>query len=153
LLRFRGGACGSVVVSQASAGRKNAIRFEVNGSEASVAWDGEQAERLWIGHRERPNEILFRDPQLLHPDAAGRTMLPAAHAEGYADTFRELYRACYADVLRGAPSPDPDYPTFRDGLWGNMLVDAIGRSAREEAWVTLPERQGHPVPATGKGQS
>ena len=69
LLRFEGGARGALTVSQVSAGRKNQLRFELAGADASLAWDTERAEELWIGHRDRPNESLLRDPSLL---SAGR---------------------------------------------------------------------------------
>ncbi len=138
LLRLDGGARGSFVISQVSFGRKNATRFQVDGSLGALAWDGERNEELWIGHRDAPNEILQRNAALMHSAAAARTHLPAAHAEGFADTFRELYRAVYADVARGGPSAAPDYPTFVDGHVGNVLCEAIARSDRERRWVEIP---------------
>ena len=137
LVRFDGGARGSAVISQVSAGRRNSLRFEVDGAEGSLAWDAERHEELWLGHRGRPNETLIRDPTLLAPGAARRTMLPAGHAEGFGDTFKELYRAVYAAVDAGGPPADPDYPTFADGHWENVLGDAIARSNRERQWVEV----------------
>ena len=137
LVRFEGGARGSCVLSQVSFGRKNAIRIEVDGSRGTLAWDGERHEELWLGSRERGNEVLQRNPQLMHAGAASRTHLPVGHAEGFADTFRELYRAVYADVAQGGPSAEPDYPTFRDGHVENVLCDAVARSNREGAWVEV----------------
>jgi predicted dehydrogenase len=137
LLRFEGGARGSCVISQVSFGRKNALRFEVDGSSGALAWDGERNEELWLGHRDAPNETLLRNAALLHLAAAGSTQLPAGHGEGFADTFRELYRTVYADVLRGEPSAEPAYPTFADGHVANVLGDAVGRSSRERRWVEL----------------
>jgi hypothetical protein len=43
----------------------------------------------------------------------------------------------YADVARGAPSPEPDYPTFRDGHVENVLADAVAQSGREQRWVAV----------------
>ena len=137
LVRFESGARGSCVLSQVSFGRKNAIRMEVDGSRGTLAWDGERHEELWLGSREHGNEVLQRNPQLMHPGAAARTHLPVGHAEGFADTFRELYRAVYADVARGGPSAAPDYPTFRDGHIENVVCDAIARSNREGTWVRV----------------
>ena len=137
LLRFDGGARGSCVVSQVSFGRKNSLRFEVDGSLGALAWDGERNEELWLGRRDRGNEVLQRNAALMHPGAAARTQLPAAHAEGYDDTFRELYRAVYADVARGRPADEPDYPTFRDGHVENVLCDAVAESHRTRRWVTV----------------
>ncbi len=137
LLRFDGGARGSFLVSQVSFGRKNALRFEVDGSVGALAWDGERNEELWLGRRDGPNQILQRNAALMHPVAAARTRLPVAHAEGYADTFRELYRAVYADVAAGGPAAEPDYPTFRDGHVENVLCDAVALSSRERRWVEV----------------
>ncbi len=139
LVRFENGARGACVISQVSFGRKNALRIEVDGSQGALAWDGERNEELWIGRRDRGNEVLQRNAALMHPAAAARTHLPVAHAEGFADTFRELYRAVYADVARGGPSDEPDYPTFRDGHVENVLGDAVALSSRERRWVEVPQ--------------
>jgi predicted dehydrogenase len=137
LVRFENGARGSLVVSQVSIGRKNSVRFQVDGSKGALAWDGERNEELWLGHRDGPNELLLRNPALMHESAAARTHLPVAHAEGFADTFRELYRAVYADVARGGPSPEPDYPTFEAGHVENVLCDAVAQSSAERRWVEV----------------
>ena len=137
LIRFRSGARGSVVVSQVSAGRKNSLRLEVDGSGEALYWDSEAHEQLWLGHRDRPNEILLRNPALLEPRARETTSLPAGHAEGFADTFKELYRAVYRAVAAGGPPDEPDYPTFRAGHVENVLAEAVAQSSREERWVEV----------------
>ena len=138
LLRFENGARGSVVLSQVAPGRKNSLRIEVDGSAGALAWDSERHEELWLGRRDEPNGIVLRNAALMHPAAAARTHLPVAHPEGFVDAFRELYAAVYADVARGGPSADPDYPTFRDGHVGNVLCDAVALSNRERRWVEVP---------------
>jgi predicted dehydrogenase len=135
LVRFRGGGRGSCVISQVSAGRKNAISFEVAGSQGSLAWQGERPEELWLGHRDEPNGTLLRNPGLMHAAATATTHLPAGHAEGFADTFRELYRAVYRAVAAGAPGDD--YPTFRAGHTENVVADAVARSNRDQQWVEV----------------
>ena len=137
LVRFGSGARGSLVVSQVSNGRKNSLRFEVDGSQSALAWDSERHEELWLGNRDRPNETLLRNAALMHAAAAAHTHLPVAHAEGFADTFRELYRAVYDDVARGEPSAEPAYPTFRDGHVENVLADAVALSNRDRRWVEV----------------
>jgi predicted dehydrogenase len=135
LVRFRGGARGSCVISQVSAGRKNAVSFEVAGSQGSLAWRGEQPEELWLGHRDEPNGTLLRNPALLAPSSAATTHLPAGHAEGFADTFRELYRAVYRAVAAGEPGDD--YPTFRAGHVENLLGEAVALANSEQRWVEV----------------
>jgi predicted dehydrogenase len=131
LLRFEGGARGVVTVSQVSAGRKNSCSFEVDGSRQAVAWDSERPEELWIGHRDRPNELLLRE----------RGDYPSGHAQGFPDTFKALYRSVYTAVAAGGPPAEPDYPTFADGHEAALLGDAIARSAAEGRWATI-DRQG-----------
>jgi predicted dehydrogenase len=137
LVRFEGGARGVVTLSQVSAGRKNHLHWEVNGSQASAAWDAERPEELWIGHRERPNERALRDPGKLAPFAAAHTSMPAGHAEGYGETFRELYRAVYTAVATGGAPAQPDYPTFADGHEQALVGDAIARSHAEGRWAAV----------------
>ena len=47
----------------------------------------EQPDQLWLGHRDRPNELLLKNPALMHPVGQRRGVLPAGHVEGFADTF------------------------------------------------------------------
>jgi predicted dehydrogenase len=137
LFRFDGGSRGAVVLSQVSAGRKNMLRLEIDGSEGALAWSSERPEELWLGHRDRANETMLRNPALLEESARARTALPAGHAEGFAETFRELYRAVYAAVAEGGMPSEPDFPTFADGHRANVLGDAVAQSNREQRWVEV----------------
>jgi predicted dehydrogenase len=137
LLRFGGGARGAVNISQISPGRKNSLQYEIDGSEAALAWDSEQPDQAWIGHRDRPNEVLIRNPALMGPAGQAASALPGGHVEGFFDTFCAHFRAVYADVVAGAPSPHPGYPTFADGHDEMLVGDAIAESARSGRWVDV----------------
>lgn len=137
LLRFENGARGSVAVSQISAGRKNSLRYEIDGAKAAWAWDSEQPDQAWIGHRDRPNEILIRNPAMMGLAGAAAAALPGGHVEGFFDTFCAHFRAIYADVLAGGPSSRPRYPTFADGHDEMLVGDAIAASARTGRWVDV----------------
>jgi predicted dehydrogenase len=127
LLRLTGGARATCTISQVSAGRKNRLSWEIDGSESALAWHSEMPEELWVGHRERPNELLLRE--------AGD--YPPGHAEGFPDTFKHLYRAVYAAVANGGPPDEPDYPTFADGHEEALIADAVARSHAEQRWVAV----------------
>ena len=130
LLRFDDGARGSLVVSQMSAGRKNRVWFEADGTGGALAWDAEAHEQLWLGHRDRPNELHWREP-------GPGSDYPSGHAEGFPDTFKQLYRAFYRAVEAGRMPDEPDFPTFHDGHEGVLLGEAIADSARDARWVTV----------------
>ena len=104
LLRFEGGARGSCAISQLSPGRKNSIAYQIDGATSAAAWESERPEELWIGHRDRPNELLLRNPALMNAAGSAAARLPGGHVEGFADTFGAVFRAIYADVIAGAPS-------------------------------------------------
>jgi predicted dehydrogenase len=137
LLRLEGGARAALTVSQLSPGRKNALSFQVDGSRAALAWSGERPDELWIGHRDEPNQLLLRDPALLSPGAARLASVPGGHAEGFENTFRELYRAVYRAVAAGGPPEEPDYPTFDDGHEETLIGEAIAASARDGRWTDV----------------
>ncbi len=137
LLRFENGARGAVSISQISAGRKNSLQYEVDGSDASIAWDSEQPDQLWIGHRERANEILIRNPALMSPAGRAAAALPGGHVEGFGDTFAAHFRAVYADIAAGRPAARPGYPTFADGHDEMLVNDAVAESARLGRWVDV----------------
>lgn len=146
LLRFANGARGAVSVSQISAGRKNSLQWEIDGSTAAAAWDSETPDHLWLGHRDEPNEILLRNPALMGDAGRAAAALPGGHVEGFADTFGALFRAIYADVLSGRPADRPPYATFADGHDEMLVGDAVAESARLGRWV---EVQRDTVPASG----
>ena len=137
LLRFEGGARGIVTVSQVSAGRKNAISIEVDGADSALAWDSEDPERLWIGHRGRPNEVLRRDPGLVGEHARSLIGYPGGHVEGYPDTFKALFAKVYADIAEGGPATPASYPTFTDGHDAVCVTEAVARSAADGTWTTV----------------
>jgi predicted dehydrogenase len=63
--------------------------------------------------------------------------LPGGHVEGFADTFKALYRAVYADVLTGGPAAEPAYPTFADGHDEMLVCEAVARSAADDRWTAV----------------
>jgi predicted dehydrogenase len=145
LLRFANGARGSVAVSQISPGRKNSLQWEIDGSEAAAAWDSEMPDHLWIGHRDRPNELLLRNPALMGAAGRAAAALPGGHVEGFGDTFAALFRAVYTHVATGHPDPAAPYATFADGHDEMLVNDAIAQSSRIGRWVDVDRRPTKPT--------
>lgn len=147
LLRFEGGARGALAISQVSAGRKNSLRYQVDGSASTLAWESEQPDLLWIGHRDRPNELMARDPAMLDGMARAAARLPAGHVEGYADTFVALFAAVYGDILGGTRSGRAAYPTIADGHEIMMVTDAVAASARTGQWTAVAREPAAAAPS------
>lgn len=137
LLKFDNGARGVISLSQVSAGRKNAFWWEINGSKGSLGWHQEEPNRLWMGYREKPNEILLKDPALMQPDARPYAAYPGGHAEGYPDTFVRHFSDIYRYISTGDTSLPPSFPTLSDGQRELILCEAIQQSAEEGRWVKV----------------
>ncbi len=137
LLRFDNGNRGSITVSQVSAGRKNQLKLEISGSKQTLAWNSESPNQLWIGHRDRSNELLLRDPSLAYPAARDIMSFPGGHNEGFPDTSKQLFKEVYAAVTTGKQPENPTYPTFADGYRELLICEKILESNRKQGWVKV----------------
>jgi predicted dehydrogenase len=138
LFRTERDVAGSAVISQLSAGRKNRLWLEVDGMEASAAFDQEHPEQLWVG-TEYGSQLLVRDPNQGSPEQRRLSSLPAGHAEGYAQCFERYVEDSYAavDAYNGEGECPEGLPTFADGLRAAQICDAMLRSAATKEWVTV----------------
>ena len=142
MLKFNNGARGVVTVSQVSAGRKNREWFEIDGSNHSLAWDQEDPNTLWVGHRERPNETIIKDPSLLAESARKYAHYPGGHPEGYPVGLKNLFINVY-DFIREKRDPvreKTDFPTFADGHKENLVIEAVLRSNTKQRWEKVRGR-------------
>jgi predicted dehydrogenase len=141
LVRFDNGAKGSFTAAQVCAGHKNDLVLEVCGSKASVCWRQEHQNELWIGHRDKANELLQKDPSLLDSEVRGYAHLPGGHQEAWADAFCNLMRDIYGFISAGRkPNASQSYvfATFEEAARVNRIVEAILESAnRGSVWVEV----------------
>ena len=133
-----GGAVGSTVISQISAGRKNRLWLEVDAAEESLAFDQEEPESLWCGRRESVS-LLKRDPAFLSAPAARLSWLPAGHAQGYGDCFAAFVADAYASIREDEAGDG--LPAFADGLRTAVITDAVLEAATEDRWVDVPAHE------------
>jgi len=92
---------------------------------------------MWIGRRDGANELLLRDPSLVHADSRELIGFPGGHNEGFPDTSKQLFKRFYAAVRAGAPDKGARYPTFADGLRELELCETILRSNKKRAWLAV----------------
>ncbi len=139
LLRFNNGARGVFTVSQVSPGRKNRLHFEIDGAYHSIVWDQEKPEEMWLGYRDRPNELLVKDPSLLHPQAKSYAHYPGGHPEGYPDGPKNFFRNFYqwASEAKVPPKGQADFATFEDGHLEILICEAILKSSKSRKWVKV----------------
>jgi len=137
LLRYPSGARGTVTISQVNIGRKNALLWDIAGSDASASWQSETPDHLFIGHRDAPNQILQRDFGLMNASGSAAASLPPGHVEGFADTFFALFRQVYGDVLAGGRQAGSTWASFEDGHYEMLFCEAVLESAKSSSWVKI----------------
>ncbi len=136
LFHFSGGAHGVLTVSQVSAGRKNRLSFEMDGSRRAISWDSENPNRMWIGRRDGNNEIMMKDPSLVYPEVRSIISFPGGHNEAFPDTSRQMFREIY-DYIAAGGKGQPPFPTFADGLRELTLCERILESRDKSLWVRV----------------
>lgn len=134
--RFDNGAIGSFEATRFAAGRKNAMRLEVNGSAGSLVFDFEAMNELHVHDHTEPAEtagfrrILVTEPG--HPHVAA--WWPAGHGLGYEHTFTHQVVDLVGDLAHGrGPSP-----SFADGLQVQRVLAAVQASAADQSrWTPI----------------
>lgn len=135
MLRYEKGARANMAVSQVAAGRKNRIQIEVYGSKKSAWWCSEEPETLWFGNRDLGNEACVRNTPPFRDGAAGYLDYPAGHVEGYADTFKMLFRNIYGQIA-GSKS-ERLFAGVEDGHREVAVCEAIQKSQAAGKWVKV----------------
>lgn len=135
LLRFDGGAGGSVEASRHAHGRKNFLTFEVHGDLGSVRFDYENRDELQVyladGEEDRRGfRRVFTGPA--HPYGEALWPIPALGI-GYGET---KIIECY-ELMRAIATGAPAAPDFGDGYQVARICQAITESADSGNWVEL----------------
>jgi predicted dehydrogenase len=134
LVRFDNGAKGSFSVGQVCAGHKNDLVLELCGPKGSMRWRQEHQNELWLGYRDKANEILQKDPSLIDEEVRSYAHLPGGHQESWADAFTNVMRDIYGFIADGKRPDDahpPAFATFEDGYRANCIIEAILESAKQ----------------------
>ncbi|MFI5562567.1 Gfo/Idh/MocA family protein [Amycolatopsis japonica] len=135
--RFAGGAVASFEATRFALGRKNAMRLEINGSKASLAFDFESMNELsFFDGGQPPTEAGFRRILVTEPEHPYvGVWWPPGHLLGYEHTFTNEV----ADLLTAIGEGKDPEPSFEDGLRVQQVLDAVERSASDEArWTAVP---------------
>ncbi|MDM7856535.1 Gfo/Idh/MocA family protein [Cellulomonas alba] len=138
LARLSGGGLATFEATRFAYGRKNAIRLEVNGSRGSLAFDFEDMNVLHYFDASDPAATAgFRRIVVTEPEHAYvAAWWPAGHGLGYEHAFTHQV----VDLVRGVAAGEHPAPTFADGLQVQLVLDAVQRSAADDArWTPIAD--------------
>jgi predicted dehydrogenase len=132
LVRFASGAVGTIEATRLAPGRKNYNRFEINGSEGSLAFDLERMNELELFLRSDPGNVQgFRRilvTEAEHPFA--KAWWPPGHIIGYEHTFTHTVY----DLLRALDRGKLPTPNFEDGVRNQRVMAAIAKASNSRRW-------------------
>ncbi|MWA14797.1 Gfo/Idh/MocA family protein [Streptomyces sp. BA2] len=132
--RFPSGALASFEATRFAAGRKNALKLELNGSDGSLAFDLERLNELsFHDHTEPATSSGFRRILVTEP---GHPYLeawwPPGHGLGYEHTFVHQAR----DLLHAIATGEQPEPSFEAGLSVQRVLAAVEESAAKNSVYT-----------------
>ena len=142
MLRYAGGARGTLWCSQVAVGCENGLRLRVYGERGGLEWHQEEPNALWFTPLGESTRRITRNGPGAGPEAARFSRIPPGHPEGYLEGFANLYGEA-AEAIRAAqagtaPPREVHYPGVQDGMAGMAFIDACLRSSkRDGAWVRL----------------
>jgi predicted dehydrogenase len=143
MMRYANGARGMLWSSQMATGCENALRLRVFGTKASLSFDQENPNELWLTPQGGCAQRITRG-RARSDAAVAATRVPSGHPEGYLEAFAQLYREAAAQIHAvncGEAVPDAarDLPNVDDGVAGLRFIDAVLDShARGSSWVAIP---------------
>jgi predicted dehydrogenase len=136
MLRFTGGAVGSLEATRNAHGRNNFLTFEIHGTEGSLSFNYERRDELQVafdsdGADRRGFRTVYTGPN--HPYGSGLWPIPALGI-GYGETkIIEAY-----DFFTAIAEGTQVEPNFADGYQIALVADAIVDSAGKGVWVDVP---------------
>jgi predicted dehydrogenase len=135
LCRFENGAMGGLYVSRIATGRKMGYAYDIYGTKGSIRFDQEDQNALWLYKGgQRPDRQGFTKiltgPE--HPDYKPFCLGPG-HGTGYQDQIIIEAR----DFLEAIATGKPMWPTFRDGMLVNQVIEAAFLSDEQRRWVDV----------------
>ena len=141
LLRFDGGARGSMWVTNSAAGAEHGLHIRVFGEHGGLEWHQEEPNQLLHRRLDGFPEVLTRGRPGLSAAAQRATRVALGHPEGYFEAFANLYADAAEAIVarRTGQAPEPlalDFPTVEDGARGVRFVEAaLESSAADGRWT------------------
>jgi predicted dehydrogenase len=99
LVRWSGGARGTIVASQTSPGHYNDLTVRIYGDKAGLEWTAGRPEELRFAPYGEEARALVRGGHGSTGESRRVSRMPAAHPEGYIEAFANLYRDA-AEIIR-----------------------------------------------------
>lgn len=142
MLRYKGGARGSLWASQVAVGNENGLKLRIYGSKGGLEWMQADPNYLWFTRFGEPKQLITRGGAGANAAASRVTRIPGGHPEGYLEGFATIYTEAAHAIRAARTGEKPDdqvlYPTVYDGLDGMRFIEAsVASSQAGNQWIRL----------------
>ncbi len=135
LCHFENGSLGLFESTRYARGHKALYTLEINGENASIAWDLHDLHRLsYFDHRDNS---LVRGWHSVHVTDGDMPYMGKWWVPGLQIGYEHSFIHQVADFLESLQTGKPAGPTFRDALETQKICDAVLKSASNKQWVNV----------------
>jgi predicted dehydrogenase len=141
LARFDNGSLATFESTRYARGHKALYTFEINGENASIAWDLHDLHRLqYFDHRD---EGRLRGWRSIHVTDHGgdHPYMDKWWVPGLQIGYEHSFVHQVADFFQGVAKKKPAGPTFRDALATQYVCDAVLKSGQSGRWEKVKSHQ------------
>ena len=141
MLRFKGGAKGSIWSSQVAVGNENNLKIRIYGENAGIEWRQEDPNYLSYTKFGSPAQNITRGSNITSDEAKNVTRIPQGHPEGYLEGFANIYSDVYKELSANIDRQEYDkanncYPTIDDGIDGMKFIENVIKSSKNNSkWI------------------
>jgi predicted dehydrogenase len=138
MLRFKGGAKGTIWSSQVAVGNENNLKIRIFGENGGLEWRQEDPNYLYHTKFGHPTQKITRGSNSASEEANNVTRIPPGHPEGYLEGFANIYSDVYKRLFAQTNNQNYDqsndcYPTIYDGIEGMEFIETVLESSNNNS--------------------
>ncbi len=135
MCRFQNGSLGTFESTRYARGHKALYTFEINGENASIAWDLHDLHRL--SYFDHSDDSVVRGWRSVHVTDGDMPYMDKWWVPGLQIGYEHSFVHQVADFIQGISDGKPANPTFRDALETQKVCDAVLKSAADRQWENV----------------
>ncbi len=135
LARFDNGSLATFESTRYARGHKALYTFEINGENASIAWDLHDLHRL--SYFDHGDDSVVRGWRSIHVTDGDQPYMDKWWVPGLQIGYEHSFVHQVADFLKGVAEGKEVGPTFRDALETQKVCEAVLSSAKEGSWEKI----------------
>jgi len=132
LCHFDNGALGIFESTRYARGHKALYTFEINGENASIAWDLHDMNRL--DYFDHGDESVVRGWRSIHVTDGDQPYMDKWWVPGLSIGYEHSFVHQVADFLKSLETGQDCSPTFKDALETQKVCESVLQSAEDKSW-------------------